>query len=55
MKSIGNHTDHLAWVTRILSSPKDFCEMSVRYAKQVAEERDMPIFQQFIKEEAGHA
>lgn len=53
MESIGNQKNHFAWVDRILSSPTDFCDISVRYAKKVAEERNLPIWQQFKQEEAG--
>ena len=55
MKTIGKHTNHLAWVDRILSSPRDFSDISVRYAKQVAKERNLPIWQQFKEKEESHA
>lgn len=51
MKTIGKHTDHLAWVDRILSNPQGKCDLAIRYAKQVAKERNLPIWQQFKHEE----
>lgn len=50
MESIGKHTNHLEWVDRVLKHPQGKCDLAIRYAKQVAKERNLPIWQRFNQE-----
>ena len=54
MQSTGNHKDHLAWVTRVLENQDGKCMFAINSAKQVAKERNLPVWQQFKEKEEIH-
>lgn len=43
--------NHLDWVERVLNDQKDRCDIAIKYAKQVAKERNLPVWQKFKHEE----
>lgn len=51
MQSIGDHKDHLAWVTRVLENQEGKCMFAINAALKIAEERNLPIWRK-LKAEA---